>query len=418
VGNNVYGIDQYRSIFYKPQVVEARLSGRPDPLPAMADIQNAAGFEPPVVVIRSPENGAALGAAQTELSVSVVDQRQPVKNIKITVNGRLVGANELGQLTGSRGLSVANTGINVSGNENRVDFRFPISLNPGTNRIEVTAANPYSEGRDTVEINYQTTAQDLLPNLWIVSIGINRYDDPQIRNLNYAVNDAREIINVFKAQEGKLYRQVNSLLIADGAALTPTKDNIIDNLGFLKGAGQRDVVLLFIAGHGMNDEGGSYWFMPSDAAFNADGSIRPSRAVSYREIQGVLDVPGQKLVFIDSCHSEGTAGRKTRAVENDSLVRNLQDGSTVIFTSSRGSELSQESGEYGHGVFTYTIIQGMSGAADLIRDGLITMKELDTYVGETVPRLTNGAQHPILNIPDGYYVNFNMADVSDFQFTR
>jgi uncharacterized caspase-like protein len=90
----------------------------------------------------------------------------------------------------------------------------------------------------------------------------------------------------------------------------------------------------------------------------------------------------------------------------------------VIFTSSRGSELSQESREYEHGVFTYTIIQGMSGEADLIRDGLITMKELDTSVGETVPRLTNGAQHPILNIPDGYYVNFNVAAISNSQFSR
>jgi ribosomal protein S18 acetylase RimI-like enzyme len=411
INNEVYGIDQYRSTFYKPQVLEARLAGRPDPLPLMAaEIQDAASFEPPVVVIRSPEHGAALGTAQTELSVSIVDQRQPIKNITITVNGRLVGSNELGGLTGSRGLSVVNTGITVLGNENRVDFRFPLSLSPGTNRIEVRATNPYAEGRDAVELTYQTTAQNILPNLWILAIGINRYDTTQIQNLDYAVNDAREIINVFKAQEGKLYRQVNSLLIADGAAVTPTKDNIIDNLGFLKGAGQRDVVLLFIAGHGMNDDGGNYYFMPSDAAFNTDGSIRPSKAISYRDIQAVLDVPGQKLVFIDSCHSEGVSGRKTRGADSDQLVRALQDNSTVIFTASRGSELSQESREYGHGVFTYSIIQGMRGAADLIRDGVVTMKELDTYVSERVPQLTGGTQHPVTNTPDGY-VNFTVADV-------
>jgi dipeptidyl aminopeptidase/acylaminoacyl peptidase len=129
VGNNVYGIDQYRSTFYKPRVVEARLAGSPDPQNTDIAIQDVTS--PPVVVIRSPENGTALGAAQTELSVSVVDQRQPVKNIRITVNGRLVGANELGQLTGSRGLSVANTGINVSGNENRGGLPFSPNVKPG-----------------------------------------------------------------------------------------------------------------------------------------------------------------------------------------------------------------------------------------------------------------------------------------------
>jgi uncharacterized caspase-like protein len=82
--------------------------------------------------------------------------------------------------------------------------------------------------------------------------------------------------------------------------------------------------------------------------------------------------------------------------------------SVTTNTSSRGSELSQESRQFGHGIFTYSIIQGMKGEADLIRDGRITMKELDAYVSETVPALTNGAQHPTTVTPDGY-VNFNLA---------
>ncbi|MDR2094106.1 MAG: hypothetical protein LBP76_01130, partial [Treponema sp.] len=63
---------------------------------------------------------------------------------------------------------------------------------------------------------------------------------------------------------------------------------------------------------------------------------------------------------------------------------------------------------YGHGIFTWTIMQGMKGDADLIRDGKITMKELDTYVSERVPALTGGAQHPTTTTPDGY-INFNVA---------
>jgi WD40 repeat protein len=31
IDNNVYGIDQYRRIYYKPQIVEARLQGRDVP---------------------------------------------------------------------------------------------------------------------------------------------------------------------------------------------------------------------------------------------------------------------------------------------------------------------------------------------------------------------------------------------------
>jgi WD40 repeat protein len=407
VGNNVYGIDQYRATFYRPPIVEARLQGRPIPI-SMPVIQETP--EPPVVVIRSPENGVVLTSGQTELSVSVVDQQQPVKNIKVLVNGRLIGGDALSGISGARGGNLETTGIRFTDNRTRVDFRLPLTLDPGSNRIEVLAENPYSEGRDRVDVNYSQTQQNILPNLWILSIGINQYDSQQLGNLDYAKNDAKEIINVFKTQEGKLYRTVNSRLIADDEAVTPTRANIIDNFAYLKQAGQRDVVMLFIAGHGMNDDSGNFYLMPSDAAFYPDGSIQPSSAISYREIQSVLDAPGQKLVFIDTCHSEGISGNKTRAIDNNQLVRALQNNSTVIFSASRGSERSQESREFGHGIFTYSIIQGMRGAADWFNNKRVTMKELDTYVSEMVPKLTNGMQHPTTSTPDGY-VNFVVADL-------
>lgn len=56
------------------------------------------------------------------------------------------------------------------------------------------------------------------------------------------------------------------------------------------------------------------------------------------------------------------------------------------------------------------MIEGLQGKADLIEDDKISMKELDAYVSETVPKLTGGAQHPITNTPDGY-VNFPVAIV-------
>ena len=414
VGNNVYGIDQYQETFYRPQIVQARLQGRPDPVRVTTTIQDAASIAPPVVVISSPKNGAGLSSNQVELSVSVADQKQPIRTIRILVNNRLVGSDEMRGITLSRGATLVNTGIALTGSENRVDFRFPVTLNAGPNRIEVLASNPYSEGRDSIEVYYSRTGtpQDALPNLWILAVGVNKYDaNPLLRNLNYAVNDAREIINVFKAQEGKLYRKVNSLLIADGAAITPTKDNIIDNFRFLRQSAQMDVVMLFIAGHGVSDDVGSFYFMPSDAAFDADGSIRPSKAISYREIQAALDIPRQKLVFIDACHSEGSSDRKSWAVDNNQLVRSLQQhNSSVIFTSSRGSELSEESSEFGHGIFTYAVIQGIKGGANLLRKGRVTMKELDAYVSDLVPELTGFRQHPTTTTPDGY-VNFIVAEL-------
>jgi WD40 repeat protein len=403
VGNNVYGIDQYRNTFYRPQIVEARLQGRPDPVRVATTIQDAANFEPPVVVFRSPENGATLSSNQVELSISVVDQRQPIKTIKVLVNGRLVGGETMrGRINSIRGeLELETTQIRLNGNQKIVEFKLPVTLDPGVNRIEVRASNPYSERPYSIEVtNRQAATQNTLPNLYILSIGVNRYDDTRrLETLKYAVNDAKAIIDAFKAQEGKRYGRVIPLLIADGEKITPTKENIVDNFNHLRQAGPQDVVMLFIAGHGLNDQYKEFYFMPSDAAFNANGSIRPSRAISSREIQAVLSMPGQKLVFIDACHSAGTSGGLTQRVNNDRLINDLNNdsairASSVIFTSSKGDQSSLEMDQYKHGVFTYAILQGLKGEADLLKKGIITTTALYVYIREKVIELTKSLQEP------------------------
>jgi len=412
VGNSVYGIDQYRQTFYKPQIVEARLQGKPDPVRVTAKIQDAASFTAPVVTISNPTNGASVSSNRVELTVTVVDQKQPIKTIQVLVNGRLVGGETMrGGITVSRGgeIELDPAQLRLKGNENRVEFKLPVTLDSGDNLIEVLAKNPYSQGRAVVEV--RSTAKNELPSLWILSVGVNRYDDnKRLPNLSYAVNDASEIISVFKTQEGRLYRKVNSLLITDNAQVKPTRGNILKYFAeYYKQADERDVKILFIAGHGINDDNGDYYFMPSDAIFNADGSINPTTAISYKNIQSVLETPGQKLIFIDSCHSEGVSG-KTRKVDNNRLIGSLLNNSTVIFTACRGSESSLESSEYKHGIFTYAIIQGMKGGADFFKNGKIKMKALDAYVSETVEQLTNRSQQPTTNTPDGY-VNFIVAEI-------
>ena len=405
VGNNVFGINQYSATFYRPQIVEARLQGRPDPVRVTTTIQEV--VPPPMVVIRNPENRTDLTAGPVNLSVVVEDQRHPIKNVRVLVNGRLVGSDEMQSVTGTRGLTVVNTGINVTGNQNRIEFSFPVTLSAGINRIEVFASNEQNaDGHDSVEVNFRppVTQQNVLPNLWILSIGVNHYNHSLLPNLNFAVNDAGAMIDVFKAQEGRLYGSVNSLLIADGASVLPTRENIINNLKYFRQAGPMDTILLFIAGHGLNDEDGNFWFMPSDADFDSDGSILPSRAVSYRDIQTVLQRPGRKIIFIDSCHLAGTGSRMTSRVDNNRLVNELKDDSTVIFSSSRGTEESLESPQLHHGIFTYSIIQGLRGAA-FPENGNITMKALDLYVSREVNRLAseqNHVQTPTTYTPSGY----------------
>ena len=61
--------------------------------------------------------------------------------------------------------------------------------------------------------------------------------------------------------------------------------------------------------------------------------------------------------------------------------------------------MSIELAELGHGIFTYYVVQGLKGAADLNRDGIVTLQELYEYVEQQVAqksRAVGGNQHPIM----------------------
>jgi uncharacterized caspase-like protein len=63
------------------------------------------------------------------------------------------------------------------------------------------------------------------------------------------------------------------------------------------------------------------------------------------------------------------------------------------------AEVSIELQELGHGIFTYYLVNGLKGAADLNRDGIISLQELYEYVEVQVTatsRAVGGNQHPVM----------------------
>ena len=68
----------------------------------------------------------------------------------------------------------------------------------------------------------------------------------------------------------------------------------------------------------------------------------------------------------------------------------------AILTSSDVNEVSQESAKWGnHGVFTWALLDGLKGKADLNGDKLITAGELFQYTRASVQKATNFQQNPL-----------------------
>ncbi|MBI1994005.1 MAG: caspase family protein [Deltaproteobacteria bacterium] len=154
----------------------------------------------------------------------------------------------------------------------------------------------------------------------------------------------------------------------------------------------------------MERDGFSKYLVPTDA----EPDDLYSTALPMDELQTIFArLEAQRVVvFLDACYSGAAGGRtfaskKTRSAHVDDLFleRATSSKGRAIITASRPSEVSIELPDLGHGIFTYYLLQGLKGAADLNRDGIVSLQELYEYVERQVSqksRAVGGNQHPVM----------------------
>ena len=235
------------------------------------------------------------------------------------------------------------------------------------------------------------------PSLYILAIGVSNYDNPELR-LQFPAKDASDFTQTMMRQIGLLYERVDVKALTDKTA---TAANIRNGLYWLQTqTTNRDIAMLYIAGHGMNNNTGDFFFMPVDA----DAERISATGVSYVDIKTtVSSIAGKRLVFLDACHSGNVLGNpQQRAAVISQAASELAaaDNGAVVFTSSTGRQYSLESTEWNNGAFTKALVEGLSGKADLSGKNTITVKSLEYYIANRVKELTNGKQAPTTIIPE------------------
>ncbi len=84
--------------------------------------------------------------------------------------------------------------------------------------------------------------------------------------------------------------------------------------------------------------------------------------------------------------------------------------SVLLFLACRDDEYKRESRFMNNSYLTTYLQKGLRGGADMIKNKIITAKELFLYVHENVERMSNGEQHPVMweNFSDNMIVmNWN-----------
>ena len=152
-------------------------------------------------------------------------------------------------------------------------------------------------------------------------------------------------------------------------------------------------VILFLAGHGVNEDG-DYYFLPNDAQ-TQQNSWKKSSVLKWQTFQDMLEnTQGRRILLVDTCHAE-------KAI-NPRLVKDAADAKIVVISATDKNSVAQELPELKHGVFTYAFLKGLNGDADYHKDNRLKIKELDSYLSNKIEELTDGNQKPVLHAPGGF----------------
>ena len=232
--------------------------------------------------------------------------------------------------------------------------------------------------------------------LWVLAIGVSQYQHREY-DLALAAKDAGDFAQAMREQAGRLYPEVQTRVLTDERA---TRDAVQAGLEWIAdSASANDVAMVFIAGHGLNDHEGRYYFVPHDG----DHRRLAETAVDEDRLRGALSrIKGKVLMFVDTCFG-GAIISGAGSIELRRMANSLAapENGVIVFASSSGRQESLEKDEWGNGAFTKALIAGLRGQADLFRNGRITYKSLDFYVSDAVTRLTEGRQTPVTISPIG-----------------
>lgn len=277
---------------------------------------------------------------------------------------------------------------------------------PGIYRVQLTVDDGWG---GTAGAYLDVTVSESARTYYAIVVGIaNYYENP----LQYTDDDAWAFANRL-LQSPSMWDANNIVLLLNRDATTT---NFVAAVNAISAqATPNDALVIFYSGHGSQwgdrapfDEadGMDEALCFIDADMTDDGLASVLRNVSV----------GQLLVLVDACYSGGLirgqsedasasvsigVGLGEDLVRDPEITKDLGElgRSVVVISASADYEYSIEWTNFGHGVFTYYLLDAMTGLADVYgnHDGLISAEECYAVLAPNVVSFTSSigqVHHP------------------------
>jgi hypothetical protein len=211
-------------------------------------------------------------------------------------------------------------------------------------------------------------------NRWALLVGVNHYIDRAIPDLRFGVNDVVALDKLLKTR-GYFTVMLHDTMSQEDRL--PTRDNIEAELARLcRVAGRDDLLWVHFACHGKLVNGKPMLITRETREPTLAEKALPLSVVKRR----MQDSKARRLVLtLDCCHTGVEIGRDLADPEFIRNAYELAEG-FVLLAASTAQQVAQEWEEGEHGVFTYFLLDGLSGKADRGPKGFVTVDDLRLHV--------------------------------------
>jgi WD40 repeat protein len=402
LGPGQYDVDFYRAVqfdrvLYRPDIVRSFLSARGSRSvdrivneSAAFDVAHLNDIAPPDMSIAVVGQRVEAGTRVALLQLSGTARKLAMEDWTLFVNGIPLTPTADRRLSGAEQLA----------------FQRPVTIPIGSGHtdLRLESFNGRSLGIAEYSIDGAESRSARPGTLFLAAIGVSAYDDKRVPSLRYAARDATDMTALYSRLGSGFFRGVKTMLIADGAGIEPTSENIAHLTDFFSAARGEDTVVLFLAAHGISDSAGNYYMLPKEAEMSDVQKILHDRPggqslVSWRFFFDLLrNTAGRRLLIVDTCSSGNIGG----TFDAHSLAKRSLSSSFALMTAAKGSEESQETDVVGHGIFTYGLLDALQRGPTSDRTGYLSLSEAFMRVTHEVEALRNpraGPQTPQLVAP-------------------
>lgn len=374
-----YRADQFRFELERPEVLKKLLSLGSVPA-ALRESKQPIPEDPnrvvddgirnkPVVRILSPFDGSEV-ASQAVRVRAVVEF--PTTDAAETIQGNAFVNGVPGRVVDSQQAGLQKT------------YEWDVPLSDIYNRLRVVAEDTAPDRMVSFsDVHFRLDPTKLgteNPKLHLITLAATDYQN--VAKLECSIRDAMAITEELRSRSQKFYEPGQLVSLHNEKA---NRENLLKAVEQLKEELREtrpdDLLVLFLAGHGIAVDG-EYYFVPIDAKRENLKQV----GIAWSDIRQLAAIPCRKLVLMDTCHSGSVLPLREVGSSNwKAAIRPLKLDEFLVLSA---TDVGQEALEFGdHGIFTQCILEALQGRATSGTE-VVYLQDVVDYVETQVPQRT------------------------------